>query len=693
MPRQFVISTDSTDHAASAGPDFSGELNPRQLEAATWPGGPLLIIAGAGTGKTRTLVHRVAWLIGSGVLPEHITLLTFTRRAASQMLTRASTLLDGRCQRVRGGTFHAFCLTVLKEHAHRIGFRNGFTILDASDAADVIDIVRSTHATSKQGKRFPKKRALIQIASSMRNRGRSLSETLESGWPQFLEYEEMISAVIDGYRVYKRQQGLMDYDDLLGMTLELFDTHPDILQQVATLCRHVLVDEYQDTNQAQARLVEAFASVHGNVTVVGDDAQSIYRFRGAEPKNIFAFPSRWPGTQVVKLEHNYRSTQSVLDLANTILEQAHRRYEKRLFTERGKGDLPVLIPTPDDRFESRFVSQMVLQFREQGIALNQMAVLFRNGNASYDLEVELNKRGIPFVKYGGLKLSEAAHIKDILAHLRVLENPRDVVAWNRVLQLLEGIGPKTAGRIVEHVRGHLAEQTSEDGTVGSTWSLSDMPVSASYRDALVRLFATFEQMRKPDQTMSQQLETLYTYYLPVLTSAYTDDWTKREPDLEHLAAVAARFADRSSLLDALALDPIERTVAEVEEQQPDEPPLVLSTIHSAKGLEFKVVFLIQALEGVLPSAYSVGSTDALDEELRLLYVAVTRAKDHLFISYPMIQFRRQEGQYFTKPSRFLADIPGRILEPGTLVESSEAVGPDSMRPNPNTQSSPDALPF
>jgi len=672
MSRRIVIAPDTFPVTDPEGLDFREALNDRQYEAATWGAGAVLVVAGAGTGKTRTLIHRVAWLVGHGVAPEQLVLLTFTRRAAQQMLTRASSLLDGRCSRVRGGTFHAFCLTLLKQYAPKLGYPNGFTVLDAQDAADVIDLIRGPVAGKFKDRRFPKKRTIGSIFSSVRNTGRSIDDILESSYPHFLEFSDALNALFEQYVQYKKEQGLMDYDDLLILTLKLFQQDPGVLREVASRCRYVLVDEYQDTNRAQALLVKALSSVHGNVMVVGDDAQSIYRFRGADMGNILRFPEEFVGASVIKLEHNYRSTQAILNLANDVLSKATRQFDKRLYTERGAGDLPGLVPAPDDRFESRFVSQMILSLREQGEPLNRMAVLFRSGHNSYDLEVELNKKGIPFVKYGGLKLAEAAHIKDVIAHLKVLENPRDVVAWNRILQLLEGIGPKTAGRIIEWVQGGD----------GARYTMEGAPFSASYVASVNRLFGMLTTLRAPDVPLDSQLESIVDYYAPILRSTYTEDYPKRETDLEHLTGVAARFPDRASLLDSLALDPIDLSAVDVEQEEKDEPPLVLSTIHSAKGLEFKSVFVIQALDGVLPSSYSVGDQEAMDEELRLLYVAITRAEDQLFLSYPMVQFRRYEGQYFTKPSRFLEGISETILEPCTLVEAprDESSATDALPP-------------
>ena len=664
MARQFIIQSEAVPATDGMDIAYADELNTQQLEAVTWGGGAVLVVAGAGTGKTRTLVYRVAYLVETRVPPESIVLLTFSRRAASEMLNRATLLLDGRCNRVRGGTFHAFCLTILKKYAAKIGFPSNFTILDASDSADVIDVLRGRISVDTRGKRFPRKRTLQTMFSAIRNRGITISELVENSYPQFLEYSETMDRLFQAYSSYKKEQGLMDYDDLLVMTLKLFQQEPDVLREISSAIRHVLVDEYQDTNRAQALLVKALSSVHDNVMVVGDDAQSIYRFRGADLGNILNFSDEYSGAQVLKLEHNYRSTQSILDLANHLLSTARRKYSKDLFSEKLKGDLPAFVPAPDVRFESRFVSQMILQFREQGIQLDDMAVLFRNGHNSYDLEVELNRKNIPFVKHGGLKLSEAAHIKDVLAHLKVVENPRDTVAWNRILQLLEGVGPKTAGRIVD-----LLDANTEEPFI-----FNERPYSSSYIDSLRTLFTTLHQIHSSEIAPAEQLEIILTYYAPLLRREYPDDYPKREQDLEHLVGLVTRFSDRSSLLDSLALDPIDLTASMALPESEDEPPLVLSTIHSAKGLEFSVVFLIQALDGVMPSSYSVGSDDALDEELRLIYVAVTRAADHLFISYPMIGHRRYEGQYFTNPSRFLADIPQRILEPCTLVEADSDPG-------------------
>ncbi|HET6568371.1 MAG TPA: ATP-dependent helicase [Rhodothermales bacterium] len=690
MARRFVLKSDAADARARFSIDYAGALNPQQYAAATASEGPALVIAGAGTGKTRTLVYRVAYLVETGIPPEQIILLTFTRRAASEMVNRASGLLDGRCSRVRGGTFHSFCLGILREFAPRIGFPRSFSILDASDAADVVDVLRTTGGYHKTDKRFPRKRTLHTLFSTALNRDVPVREIVQARYPQFTGFMGDIEALAHQYEQYKVQYGLMDYDDLLRRTLELFGRNDDVRQRVASACRHVLVDEYQDTNLLQACLVRQFASVHGNVMAVGDDAQSIYGFRGADPQNIFAFPDEFPGTRVLKLEQNYRSVQPVLDLSNHIIRHAEQKYEKTLFSDKKDGERPALVQAADDRFESRFICQMILQLREEGVPLNRMAVLFRSAYNSYFLETELNRRNIPFVKYGGLKLNEAAHVKDIVAYLRIAENPKDAVAWNRVLQLLPGIGPKTAYDLIQWITSDRDDP----------FLLENRPFSPRFAEALRELFDALRTLRAPETPLLQQIEVATGHYEPLLKRKYYEDYPKRLQDLEHFVSIADNFSDRGEFLSSLALDPIELTALEVEATDKDESPLVLSTIHSAKGLEFHTVFLLHALDGVLPSIYTLKEGRGVDEELRLLYVAITRAEENLFISYPVVQYRRSYGEYLSRPSRFLEDIPEDVLEPWTVVEegaSAPALPPSTAQPALSAPSAPgdedDLLPF
>jgi DNA helicase II / ATP-dependent DNA helicase PcrA len=665
MARRFVLQPSESTPKAQFQIDYASELNPQQHAAATAGDGPFLVIAGAGTGKTRTLIYRVAYLVEKGIEPEQIVLLTFTRRAAREMLNRAAGLLDGRCTRVEGGTFHSYCVSILRRHAARIGFPNQFNIMDASDAADVLDVLRARREFHKSERRFPKKRTLVSIFSAVWNRGQDLKTILENQYPQFVGFLPQLTALAHDYERYKVDHGLMDYDDLLRRTIELFERHDDVRRAVASRCRHVLVDEYQDTNALQADLVDDLTSVHGNVMAVGDDAQSIYGFRGADVRNIFGFPERFPGTTVLPIEHNYRSTQPILDLANVILKNASRRYDKVLVTDRQGGTKPAVAAPSDEQEEASFVAQMMLALREEGVPLDEMAVLFRSSFNSYELEIELARRDIPFVKYGGMKLTEAAHIKDVISYLRVAENRRDAVAWHRILTLHRGIGPKKADEVVEWISGR-----PDDAPMGA---------GAPHADTIGDALSLVQTLASGSAAIPEQIESILLQYEPLLQDRYPDDFQKRQQDLDHFASLSSGYGSRTDFLSAIAIEPVDMTAVDLAPSVKDERPVVLSTIHSAKGLEFDVVFIIQCLEGILPSGYSVGSTSALDEELRLLYVAVTRARNELFVSYPVIQHRRAGGDFFAAPSRFITNIPAEILEPLQLVHASAGTNADTRQ--------------
>lgn len=685
MARRFTLQRDAERQpAATFELDYAAALNEAQFAAATAGDGPVLVVAGAGTGKTRTLVYRVAYLIETGVPPEQILLLTFTRRAAREMLGRGAALLDGRCERVRGGTFHAICLHVLRRYAERIRYPRNFTILDASDAADVIDLLRTEAGLHRSSKRFPKKNTLQAAFSAAASRAAPLAEIVASEYPQFVEHLDAMGELASRFETYKRRHGMMDYDDLLARTVELCEADPAAHRLVASANRHILVDEFQDTNRVQARLVALFAAVHGNVTAVGDDAQSIYGFRGADLQNILRFPEAFPGTRILKLERNYRSTQPILDLANAVLEQARDRFDKHLYTDRKEGEKPALVPAPDTRWQSRFVSQLVLQLREEGVPLNRTAVLFRSSYNAFDLEAELDRYRIPYVKYGGLKLSEAAHVRDVLAHLRVAENPGDAVAWMRILKLVEGIGARTAQSLIERFL------PSSDPL-----ALEPASLSARYAQPLARLVALLKALREAPAGAGAQVALVLDYYRPILERVYADDHARRAQDLEAFLSVAEGHGSRAVLLEALALDPIDLAAHDVEATYQDEAPLVLSTIHSAKGLEFDTVFVIDALEGVLPSQYAVRNREELDEELRLLYVALTRAERLLFVCYPMVQFRRGAGDYLASPSRFIEAVPTDLFEQWVLDESPAGEDQPSLPAGDAPRQLPpaDGLPF
>ena len=431
--------------------NYRDELNPAQYEAAITTEGPVLVVAGAGSGKTRTLVYRVARLVETGIDPANLLLLTFTRKAAGEMLRRASLLLDGRCDRVAGGTFHSFANTVLRRHGRAVGLEARFTILDRGDSEDVINLLRAELGLYKKDKRFPRKQAIAEIYSMAVNKSLPLPQLVEDAYSHLLDHLPDLVALHERYAAYKCERQLLDYDDLLVKLRDLLQTSADVRLRLSRVCRYIMVDEYQDTNALQAEIVRLLASGHDNVMAVGDDAQSIYSFRGANFRNIMDFPALFPGARVIALEENYRSTQGILDLTNAIIERARERYTKNLFTSRGPGVAPVLVAAETEQYQSRFVCQRILELREEGVPLSDVAVLFRSSYHSFDLELELSRHDIPFVKRGGFKFIEAAHIKDVLAHLRIVANPRDAVSWHRILLLLEGIGPRSSEDIIRWI--------------------------------------------------------------------------------------------------------------------------------------------------------------------------------------------------------------------------------------------------
>ena len=655
-PQQFTI-------------DYKHELNPSQYEAATTRDGPVLVLAGAGSGKTRTLIFRVARMIEEGIDPASLLLLTFTRRAAEEMIQRAEALMGGRCDKVTGGTFHSFANTVLRRYAPRLDLANAFTILDRTDSEDVINLFRSNMGLNKKVRRFPRKQTIAEIISLAANKTTSVTEVLDSQFPYLFSELDALGRIEEDYRQYKREHSLLDYDDLLTHLRELLQTHPEVAERLSHTYRYIMVDEYQDTNRLQAEIVRLLAHSHDNVMAVGDDAQSIYSFRGATVRNIFEFPDLFPNTKVIKLEENYRSTQPILDLSNEIILQAKERYTKNLFTKKDSGFQPALIEADSVRHESRFVAQKILELREEGVPLTEMAVLFRASFHSFDLEIELGNRDLPFVKRGGFKFIETAHVKDVLAHLRVLANPQDTVSWHRVLLLLEGVGPKSSDKILNHVLGG-ADQIQR---------LAEYPGRGSVRIEVQKLAAALQSVSDPSLSPREQVDMITQYYLPILKRNYLDDreYSKRQKDLEQFLIITERYRSLDRLLSAMALEPPNSSVGNVLATDRDEKGvLTLSTIHSAKGLEWHSVFIIWAVDGRFPTLrYKEDgeiNEDELEEERRLMYVAATRAKENLFISYPINDiFDRATGMMLSKPSRFLEDIPHRILEPVFPIEEED----------------------
>jgi DNA helicase-2/ATP-dependent DNA helicase PcrA len=641
--------------------DYQKELNPSQYEAVVTHKGPLLVLAGAGSGKTRTLVFRVARMIEEGIDPASILLLTFTRRAAEEMLERAGALLAGECDRVVGGTFHSFANTILRRYAARLGFANSFTILDRGDSEDVINLLRARLGLDKKERRFPKKQTIIEIISLAANKLSSVAEVLDDQFPHLFSELDELTRIDEYYRRYKQERSLLDYDDLLTKLRDLLRSHPEVAERLSHTLRYIMVDEYQDTNRLQAEIVRTLAHSHDNVMAVGDDAQSIYSFRGATVKNILEFPRLFPNTTIIKLEENYRSTQPILDLSNQIIQHAKEQYTKNLFTKRDKGVKPILVEAESERYQSRFIGQKILDLREQGVPLEEIAVLFRSSFHSFDLELELARRNLPFVKRGGFKFIETTHIKDTLAHLRIIANPQDAVSWHRIILLLEGIGAKGAEKILAHVL-EGPDQAQR---------LAEYPSKGVIGEELRRLATLLSEVTREELKPAEQIEIVVKYYLPILKRNHRDDFPKRQKDLEHFTAITERYTSLEKLLADMALEPPNNSVGDVlAADREDEGLLTLSTIHSAKGLEWHSVFIIWATEGRFPSLYNKND-DEIEEERRLMYVAATRAKENLFISYPINIFDRATGMVLSKPSRFLDGISRKLLEPVFLMEDDD----------------------
>src|SRR5215212_8262967 len=587
--------------------DYEKELNEAQFKAVTTTEGPLLIVAGAGTGKTRTLVYRVARLIEIGAKPESILLLTFTRRAAASMLTRAAALADARCQRVSGGTFHSLGHSVLRRFGSEAGVAKSFTVLDQ----------------------------------------RRNLETL------FKSFEE-----------FKRARHMLTYDDLLVRFREALENSETMREQLSEQYRYIMVDEYQDTNKLQAQIVKLLTTRHENVAVVGDEFQSIYSFRGASHRNMLEFPKLFPTAKIIKLEENFRSTQPILDVANAIISDVKESYKKRLYSCIEGGQPPVVVSAHDENEQSRFVAQRIADLREEGLPLSEIAVLFRSSSHSFDLEIELGRLGIPFRKFGGIRFAESAHIKDALSFLRVVLKPSDTLSWFRALKLIDHIGDATVYQILEHLGVEQREFRSLKSKSGLFKKLQRFPARAAYKAKLLRLARVFCTMVE-GKTPGEQLSAVLRFYRPLLKNKY-DDVQRRGRDLEHLQAIAKRYKTPAKLLDDIALDPTEA----VQENTPRRSSgfLTLSTVHSAKGLEWDNVFLIWMTDGWFPSNRFQDEFDDFDEERRLLYVATTRAKKELHFVYPAIDvYRGPETDGTPTLSRFLEPIPASVLPHASLL--------------------------
>jgi DNA helicase-2/ATP-dependent DNA helicase PcrA len=641
--------------------DYESVLNESQYQAVTTLEGPLLIVAGAGTGKTQTLVYRVVRLVETGVRPESVLLLTFTRRAAASMLARAAGLADARCQRVSGGTFHSVAHSIFRRFSELTDVERNFAILDSSDTEDLVDLLRRQLNLTGKEKRFPRKRTVCAIFSMAANKVMSLEEVLRFYYPQFIDQKSDLERMFKAFEEYKRSRQMLTYDDLLVRLCESLEASEELRSRLSDQYRYIMVDEYQDTNRLQAQIVRLMTSSHDNVAVVGDEAQSIYSFRGASFKNMLEFPELFPGARVIKLEENFRSTQPVLEVANSIISGATEGYSKRLFSKVTEGPSPILVGARDEYEQSRFVAQRIAELREEGVSLNEIAVLFRASSHSFDLELELARHGVPFRKFGGIRFSESAHIKDVLSFLRLTLKPSDTISWFRTLKLVDHIGDATVEQILDFLGVEVKEFKTLRARKGLFNLLKQFQGRTSYMAQLVKLaraLCTLVEEKSP----SAQLSTVLRFYRPILRDKY-DDFPRRQRDLERLQAIAKRYKTTGDLLADVALDPSD--AAQVERARAGGY-VTLSTVHSAKGLEWEALFIIWMTEGWFPSMRSLDEFEDLEEERRLLYVAATRAKRHLCFTYPLNPYRYADIDTPPLVSRFLDTIPEEILARATL---------------------------
>lgn len=643
-PKRYVLKKQTT--AIQYTVDYENQLNENQLKAIVKKNGSILVIAGAGSGKTKTLTYRVARLIEDGVAPENILLLTFTKKAADEMLNRATAVLDNRCEKVAGGTFHSFANFILRKYSNCLELKNNFTIMDRADAEDVINHL-SGQIIPKKEKRFPKKSTILDIYSKTINKNISAEQIIQTEFRQFEHCLEKIIEIQKAYVQYKRENSLLDYDDLLLYLKVLLESNETIRKKISNQYKYVMIDEYQDTNTLQADIVKLLVSEHNNIMAVGDDSQSIYSFRGANFKNILNFPSVFPNTEIIKLEQNYRSSQNILSFTNKILEKAKEKYSKTLYSNIFNETKPALICATNMQTEAEFICQRILELLDEEVELNDICVLARSARMTYNLEIELAKCSIPYKKFGGLKFIETAHIKDIIAYLRIILNPDDIISLNRILLLLKGVGNQTANKLIPILKG----QQNPD--------IKLLPAKCS--NEIKTLIKNIFELRATPLTPSEIVAQILKYYRPILQEKY-DDFAKREKDLEHFEYLAHQYSSLDNFLSDLALEPPDKSISDVNEGSRKDEYLTISTIHSAKGLEWNTVFIIGAVDGRFPSVYSFNSDEEMDEELRLMYVAATRAKSNLHITYPIDMFDFSTNMVLSKPSRFIDDISENILE-------------------------------
>jgi DNA helicase-2/ATP-dependent DNA helicase PcrA len=651
--------------------DYAAQLNPQQHRAVTAAPGPALVIAGAGSGKTRTLTYRVAYLVENGVSPSSILLLTFTNKAARQMLERVTALVPHDLAGLWSGTFHSIGNRILRSHSEAAGFRTGFSIMDREDQQDMVDSVIAGAGIDTKDKRFPKGEVLADIYSYAINTSRPIGEVLAEKYPYFIPLEAEIAGLQKKYEDRKRSANSLDFDDLLVKPLRMMERTPSVAEHYQNRFQFILVDEYQDTNHIQAEFIDILGALHQNVMVVGDDAQAIYSWRGADFQNILDFPKRYPTATVYKIETNYRSVPEVLDVANAAIAGNVQQFHKELHATRDGGHAkPALVPLSDSNQQAQFVAQRILELRDEGMDLNEMAVLYRAHYHSMELQMELTRHGIPFAITSGLRFFEQAHIKDVAAFLKFAVNPRDEVAFKRMARLLPGIGARSAEELWAGVFPRLGDDAApeEENAAPSFESFQNLlfqqKVPAKSRKSWQQLVYTLDEIaphgqpRPPAEMIAGVLEAIYDDYL----KAKFPNYEQRREDLQVLQNYAKQYQKTAEFLDQLALVTSLETEGELGTRNEEDEMVNLSSVHQAKGLEWKAVFVIWMSDGMFPSSRSLESAAAIEEERRLFYVAVTRAKDELYLTYPLMKLNAGYGEMFQRPSRFLGEVPGKLLE-------------------------------
>ncbi len=664
MARTYTLKKPVGTGAAIARIDYAAELNPQQHEAVTAPPGPVLVIAGAGSGKTRTLTYRVAYLLENGVDPSNILLLTFTNKASREMLERVSTLLPDRTDGLWGGTFHSVGNRILRRHGELLGFRRGFSIMDREDQESLIKTIIPAAGVDPKDKRFPKAEVLSEIYSLSVNTEQSVKHIVDERYPYFLELTEQIVDVRRRYEAKKLATNSLDFDDLLEKTLRLLNEHPEAAEFYQNRFQYVLVDEYQDTNKLQADFVDKLVEKHGNLMVVGDDAQSIYSWRGADFRNIIHFNRRYTNARSYKIETNYRSTPEILEVANAAIENNLAQFPKVLHAARdSRATKPALIELNDGNQQALFVTQRVLELRDEGVELHEMAVLYRAHFHSMELQLELTRHGVPFQITSGLRFFEQAHVKDVAAFLKFGVNHRDEVAFKRIARLLPGVGGVAAERLWSHFEkalgGQVATNSFKDAFRGAKVPPKTEKTWQQFVNTLDEI-APEGHLITPASAIESVVEAVYDEY----AKAKFPNYENRREDLNVLANYARQYADPNDFLSQLALvTNLETAEVGARAATEDQEQLTLTSVHQAKGLEWKVVFVIGLTEGSFPSGRSLDSAEAVEEERRLFYVAVTRAEDELYLTYPYMRLNAgYGGDMFQRPSRFLGEVPETLVE-------------------------------